>query len=106
MKHLFIKTGTRTSFQMHKLKTETNFLIKGELKAYLENSKGEMEIKVMRADDSNNDTWTIPAGKSHRIHTLTDIFLVESSTWDVDDVIRMRDDYGRGDGRIDHEHRY
>jgi mannose-6-phosphate isomerase-like protein (cupin superfamily) len=104
MKHLFIKADTRTSFQLHNKKTETNFLIQGEAEAYLENEKGDMEMRIMRAGDPDCDTWTIPAGKPHRIHTLTDIYLVEASTWDVDDVVRLGDDYGRGSGKIDSEH--
>ncbi|MBT3940954.1 hypothetical protein HOD83_02500 [Candidatus Woesearchaeota archaeon] len=104
MKHLFIKKGTRTSLQRHKLKIETNFLIQGKVEAYLENEAGEMEMRIMEAGNPTCDTWTIPTDKTHRIYALTDIYLVEASTHDVDDVTRMADDSGRGSGKIDSEH--
>ena len=40
----------------------------------------------------------------HRIITLEDVILLESSTPEVDDVIRIEDDTLRGDGRIESEH--
>ena len=104
MKHLFMRKGIKTSNQRHDFKTETNFLIEVEVRALLENEEGEMEERIMKAEDSENNVWTIPAGKVHRIITLTDIYLVESSTYDVDDVTRLEDDYGRGSGKIDSEH--
>jgi mannose-6-phosphate isomerase len=48
--------------------------------------------------------WSIPAGIRHRIVTLEDIVLIESSSPEVDDVIRIKDDTLRGDGRIQSEH--
>ena len=41
----------------------------------------------------------------HRIIDKTDVFLQEVSTPDVDDVIRLQDDSGRGHGRIESEHK-
>ena len=48
--------------------------------------------------------WSIPAGIKHRIVTLEDVILTESSSPEVDDVIRIEDDTLRGDGRIQDEH--
>ena len=100
MKKLYIKKGTKTSFQYHKDKVETNFLIEGSVEAWFEDKKGHIDVKTL----SSGSIWTIPAGIKHRIVTLEDIILIESSTPEVDDVIRIEDDALRGDGRIQSEH--
>ncbi len=100
MKKLYIKKGTKTSFQYHQFKIETNFLIEGSVEAWFEDKKGHIDVKVLSA----GEIWSIPAGIKHRIVTLEDIILIESSTPEVDDVIRIEDDALRGDGRIQSEH--
>ncbi|MEK6879076.1 MAG: cupin domain-containing protein [Nanoarchaeota archaeon] len=105
MKYLFIKKGTKTSLQIHKIKTETNLLIKGKLRALFKDEKGKMRKKIMKAGNPKKDTWTIPAGIVHRIYALTDVYLVETSTHDVDDITRLEDIYERGNGKIESEHK-
>ncbi|MBL7047428.1 MAG: cupin domain-containing protein [Candidatus Marinimicrobia bacterium] len=100
MKKLYIKKGTKTSFQYHENKVETNFLIEGAVEAWFEDKEGHIDIQVLKA----GSIWTIPSGVKHRIVTLEDIILVESSSPEVDDVIRIEDDTLRGDGRIQYEH--
>ena len=100
LKKLYIKKGTKTSFQYHQFKIETNFLIEGSVEAWFEDKKGHIDVKVLSA----GAIWSIPAGVKHRIVTLEDIILIESSTPEVDDVIRIQDDSLRGDGRIQSEH--
>jgi len=100
MKKLYIKKGTKTSFQYHIDKVETNFLIEGSVEAWFEDKKGHIDVKIL----SSGSIWTIPSGVKHRIVTLEDIILIESSTPEVDDVIRIEDDALRGDGRIQSEH--
>jgi len=79
---------------------ETNFLIEGSVEAWFENEKGHIDVKVLES----RSIWSIPAGIKHRIVTLEDIILMESSSPEVDDVIRIEDDSLRGDGRIESEH--
>jgi mannose-6-phosphate isomerase-like protein (cupin superfamily) len=100
MKKLYIKAGTKTSFQYHEKKVETNFLVDGEVEAWFENEPGIIDKKILKS----GAIWTIPAMIKHRIVTITDIILIESSTPEVDDVIRINDDTLRGNGRIDSEH--
>ena len=100
MKKLYIKKGTKTSFQYHKYKVETNFLIKGSVEAWFENQESFIDVKVL----GPGSIWSIPAGIKHRIVTLEDIILFEASSPEVDDVIRIEDDTLRGDGRIQVEH--
>lgn len=100
MKKLYIDKGTKTSFQYHLKKVETNFLISGSVEAWFETEPGYIEKKVL----SNGAIWSIPAGTKHRIITLEDVVLIESSSPEVDDVVRIEDDTLRGNGRIQSEH--
>ncbi len=100
-KKLYIKKGTKTSFQYHVNKLETNHLIVGRAEAWQENEQGEMEKSIFKA----GDTWTIPCGRKHRLVALEDMVMLEASTPEVDDVVRIADDTGRPDGRIESEHR-
>ena len=100
MKKLYIKKGTKTSFQYHKKKVETNYLLKGTIEAWFEVEGGVIEKKILKA----GSIWSVPAGIKHRIVTLDNIILIEASSPEVDDVIRISDDASRRDGRIDSEH--
>ena len=46
----------------------------------------------------------IPPHMVHRIEAITDLIIMEASTLELDDVIRVEDDFNRGDGRIESEH--
>ena len=100
MKKLYIVKGTKTSFQYHKEKSETNFLVKGKVEAWFESKPDYIEKKILNA----GSIWSIPPNTKHRIITLEDVILMETSTPEVDDVIRIADDTLRGNGRIDSEH--
>ena len=100
MKKLYIVKGTKTSFQYHQKKSETNFLVKGKVEAWFESMPGYIEKKILDA----GSIWSIPPNTKHRIITLEDVTLLEASTPEVDDVIRIADDTLRGNGRIQSEH--
>ena len=100
MKKLYITRNTKTSFQYHKEKTETNFLIKGLLEAWFEIEDDKIEKRLLSA----GAIWSIPAGTKHRILTLEDVILLETSSPEVDDVVRISDETFRGNGRIQSEH--
>ena len=99
-KRIYINAGTRTSYQYHKDKLETNYIIDGKAEVWLENDNGVVEKKVMGKDEY----FTVVPPKKHRVIALTDLILQEVSTPEVDDVIRIEDDSDRGDGRLDSEH--
>lgn len=100
-KRIYIKRRTKTSLQYHSKKIETNYIIKGRAEVWLENDSGEIIKKMMKVGDS----FTVVPPKKHRIIAKTDVILQEVSTPDVDDVIRIQDDSGRGHGRIESEHK-
>ena len=82
------------------MKTETNFLIEGKVEAWFESKPGYIEKIIL----CSGAIWTIPPNTKHRIITLDDVVLMEASTPEVDDVIRISDDTLRGNGRIQSEH--
>jgi len=99
-KRIHINAGTKTSYQYHEQKLETNYIIEGKAEVWLENDEGVVEKKIMTV----GDFFTVKPPKKHRVIAITDIILQEVSTPEVDDVIRISDDSGRGDGKIQHEH--
>lgn len=100
-KRIYINAGYKTSYQYHNFKRETNFIISGEAEIWLENDEGIVEKKIMKAGEYFNVT----PPKKHRVIALTDIILQEVSTPEVDDVIRINDEFARADGKIDGEHK-
>jgi choline kinase/mannose-6-phosphate isomerase-like protein (cupin superfamily) len=99
-KRIYINAGTKTSYQYHNQKLETNYIIEGTAEVWLENDEGVVDKKIMKA----GDFFTVEPPKKHRVIAITDIILQEVSTPEVDDVIRISDDSDRGSGKIDHEH--
>ncbi|HLC90275.1 MAG TPA: hypothetical protein VJI15_00750 [Candidatus Nanoarchaeia archaeon] len=99
-KKLYVKKGTKMSFQHHEKKREINFLVKGRVEAWYENAYGEIEKKVVE----EGGLWEIIPPKRHRTIALEDSIIIECSTPEVDDVVRHEDDASRGDGRIEKEH--
>ena len=100
-KRIYINAGTKTSYQYHDKKLETNYIIEGTAEVWLENDEGVVEKKTMKA----GDFFTVEPPKKHRVIAITDIILQEVSTPEVDDVVRIDDDSGRGSGKIQHEHK-
>jgi len=99
-KRIYINKGGRTSYQYHKEKIETNYIISGKAEVWLENANGIIDI----LDLKENDFFTVKNMRKHRVIAKTDIILQEVSTPQVDDVIRISDDAQRPDGKIENEH--
>lgn len=100
-KRIYINKGTRTSFQYHEEKVETNYIISGTAEIWLENDEGVIEKNIMK----EGEYFTVMPPRKHRVIALSDIVLQEVSTPQVDDVIRIQDDIGREDGKVEYEHR-
>lgn len=92
-KILFIKKGKRLSLQFHKKKDETIFLFKGKmlLEVSSEINPEVLENKIMKHGESHR----IIPGTIHRFHALENCEIFEVSTVELDDIIRLKDDYGR-----------
>ncbi len=89
-KILHIDAGQKLSRQYHERKDETVLVESGEMD--LEVGQGpELVVRRMRARDSFHCT----PRTVHRMVAVTDVDVVEVSTPEVDDVVRLEDAYGR-----------
>jgi mannose-6-phosphate isomerase len=93
-KVLVIHKGKRLSLQYHERKDESILVIRGRLQLELENDGGTIEILELAPGESRR----IPTGRKHRFSAIEDCELVEVSTPELEDVVRLADDYGRTAG--------
>lgn len=90
-KLLHIRAGTRLSLQYHRRKDETMLLQTGEVDLLLEGSDG---VRVTRRLQEGVSVHIAP-GRVHRLTAITDADVIEVSTPELDDVVRLADDHGR-----------
>lgn len=91
-KVLVIEPGKRLSLQYHEKKDESVLVVRGTLRLHLENDRGEVEILDLGAGEHRR----IPTGRTHRFEAVDEpVELVEVSTPELDDVVRIEDDFGR-----------
>jgi mannose-6-phosphate isomerase len=91
-KILFVKAGEALSLQYHKVKDETIYLLSGEIDLLLE-EEGEMKEHRVRP----GDVYRILPGIKHRMIAVKDSEILEASTPELDDVVRLEDRYMRDD---------
>lgn len=94
-KILKIHPACKLSLQYHEKKTETIYVNQGILELHLVDSNTK-ETKIVRLFKSQS--YHIPAGTIHRFASPIDgdgVELIEVSTPELDDVVRLQDDYGR-----------
>jgi mannose-6-phosphate isomerase len=91
-KVLFIKAGESLSLQFHRIKDEAWLVQDGRAKLEL-GSAGEalLNEEVVAA----GATFRFKPGTVHRVTALEDTTIVEVSTPELDDVVRLEDRYGR-----------
>jgi mannose-6-phosphate isomerase len=89
-KILHIKAGQALSVQYHERKDETVYLLSGEL-IYWVQLDGEMKDMKLRKGES----FRITPGTIHYMEAVTDVDVLEASTPELDDVVRLKDRYGR-----------
>ena len=85
-KLLIIRKGQRLSLQYHERKHETQYVEAGRVRYTLNGSELIAEPGT---------TIDLPPGTVHRMQALEDSRIFEVSTLDLDDVVRLEDDYGR-----------
>ena len=83
--------GHRCSLQYLKIKKDTIFVISGKLRVYMGSREDSLVSKIFNP----GYTVTIPPGLIHRMEGIEDTIYLESSTPEIDDVIRIIDDYKR-----------
>ena len=90
-KILHIKKGHRYSLQYHEKKKETQFLLKGKVKFYLGKDAENLNEILLNPGDKLD----VYPNMVHRAEALEDAEILEVSTNDLNDVVKLSDDYGR-----------
>lgn len=100
-KILEVKKGRRLSLQYHERKTETLYLASGKMVlTFRALASGETPSAGL-VTPADRRTWLpgqtvhIPVRTIHRFEALEDSVLIEASTPDLADVVRLQDDYAR-----------
>ena len=91
LKIIEFKKGSRSSLQYHTEKHENIYVDDGVLEMEWENEDGEMEILILKSGDVVENC----PGRKHRVKAIEDVRLIEVSTPELDDVVRVEDDYNR-----------
>ena len=91
LKIIEFNQGMRSSLQYHVRKHEHIYVDSGRLQVELENAEGEMEVVVLGPGDVIEN----PPMRKHRVTALENVRLIEVSTPELDDVVRVQDDYQR-----------
>ena len=91
-KVLFIRAGHQLSLQYHRMKDEAFLVHEGTLDLVLVGS-GDQHVHRMTAGEARHLT----PGTIHRFRAVTDCLLFEVSTPELEDVVRLEDDYGRAE---------
>jgi len=91
-KILHLDNGKRFSLQYHDKKEETLTLFSGEAYIILEDKDGKMgKIKM-----ETNKAYFIRPFQKHRCQGIKDCLILEASTKEKGNTVRLEDDYGRG----------
>ena len=89
-KILHINAGQELSVQYHTKKDETVHLLSGEI-SYRVKTNEQLEDMRLRVGES----FRITPGTVHQMVAVTDCDVLEVSTPELDDVVRLSDKYGR-----------
>jgi mannose-6-phosphate isomerase-like protein (cupin superfamily) len=92
-KILWINENSKLSLQYHNEKEETIRVLRGTL--YLHHEiKGTKDLTVSKLIEG--DVYHVPVGTIHRFEAREEpVELIEVSTSQLDDVVRISDDYNR-----------
>ena len=90
-KVLFVRTGQSLSLQYHEVKDESWYVQSGRAKLEL----GEVGGPLEAAEIGPGDCFRYRPGTVHRVTAIEDLTILEVSTPQLDDVVRLQDAYGR-----------
>ena len=91
-KLLFVRQGESLSLQYHEVKDESWYVHEG---------RAELELSTLGEDHSrlleirSGDSFRFRPRTVHRLRALEDTLVLEVSTPELDDVVRLEDAYGR-----------
>lgn len=90
-KILVIEAGKRLSLQRHVRKDESILVRAGRLRLMLEDEAGVVQVEELGPGDARH----VRTGRIHRYEAIERCELFEVSTPELDDVVRLEDDFGR-----------
>jgi mannose-6-phosphate isomerase len=90
-KLLFVRAGEALSLQLHEVKEESWLVHEGRARLELGHAENELEEREI----GPGDTLHFVPGTLHRLTAIEDTLVIEVSTPQLDDVVRLGDRYGR-----------
>ena len=90
-KILHIEPGHLLSLQYHEKKHESIYVLRGRMVFRYRDGSGELMEREMIAGQAQQ----VPTGMVHQFEALERTDVLEASTPHLDDVIRLKDKYGR-----------
>lgn len=90
-KILHIERGHQLSYQYHQVKDETIYLLAGVLELEVADSSGPRQ----RLRLATGESFHIAPGVRHRMTAIETCDVLEASTPQLDDLVRLEDRYGR-----------
>ena len=90
-KILEVTKGHRLSLQYHEHKMETQYVYSGKVKLTYGEKEDQLQEKILESGDKVD----VPPFMIHRIEALEDSQIFEVSSPELDDVVKLADDYGR-----------
>ena len=90
-KLLHVNAGQQLSLQYHERKDETIHLWSGALRLVL----GEADGSLVERELKPGESYRVKPGTRHRMIAVSDCDILEVSTPEVEDVVRLEDAYGR-----------
>jgi mannose-6-phosphate isomerase len=90
-KILFIRAGEALSLQFHRRKDESIYVHEGRAELIV----GRPGLEPISILATPGDSFRLQPGTIHSLRALEDTLLLEVSTPELDDVVRLEDRYGR-----------
>jgi mannose-6-phosphate isomerase-like protein (cupin superfamily) len=92
-KVIFVRAGEQLSLQFHRTKDETVYVQSGRIELEIGDPGGSLDTEVVGAGHA----FRLRPGVVHRWRALEDAVVLEASTPELDDVVRLEDRYGRAE---------
>jgi mannose-6-phosphate isomerase len=92
-KVIFVRKGEELSLQFHREKDEVVYLHEGRIELEVGEPGRPLDVEVV----TPGRAYRLRPGVVHRWRALEDSVVLEVSTPEIDDVVRLEDRYGRAD---------
>lgn len=92
-KILHIERGEALSLQYHRAKDETLYVLSGTLELEVGDTEDALKVLQLQPGQSIH----LPPGRRHRLTARETCDVLEASTTELDDVVRLADRYGRAE---------